>query len=80
MRHGSLVVDLHHVRCSECKVALRDELATHCPVCGRFFEDVVSNHVGLARKLQRKRHQTVPDSSWTDCDYDRTESIDLIGS
>lgn len=55
MEKASIVVDLRHMRCSNCKVALDDELATHCPVCQAVFTHVTSNHVGLAEKLERKR-------------------------
>lgn len=54
-KRATIVVDLHHSRCDLCKVALRDDLATECAVCGAHFELIVSNHVGLAGKLSRKR-------------------------
>jgi hypothetical protein len=55
MEKASIVVDLRHLRCSHCKVALDDELATYCPVCSAVFAGVMSNHVGLVEKLKRKR-------------------------
>ncbi|MEX1027403.1 MAG: hypothetical protein WD049_05265, partial [Candidatus Paceibacterota bacterium] len=48
-------VDLRHIRCSHCKVALHDELATECPVCGAKFDSITSNHAGLAEQFRRKR-------------------------
>jgi hypothetical protein len=55
MNTASLVVDLRHIRCSNCKVALHDELVTECPVCGEKFDSITSNHVGLAEKLRKRR-------------------------
>jgi hypothetical protein len=55
MESASIVVDLRHLRCSNCKVALHDELATQCPVCDAIFTHVRSNHIGLAEKLERRR-------------------------
>lgn len=55
METASIVVDLRHIRCSNCKVALSDEFATHFPVCHANFDRVSSNHAGLADKLRKKR-------------------------
>ena len=55
METASIVVDLWRLRCSHCKVALHDDLADECPVCGAKFDSIVSNHVGLANKLRKKR-------------------------
>ncbi len=52
---ASLVVDLRNIRCDHCKVAIHNELATQCPMCGARFDSIVSNHVGLATKLEAKR-------------------------
>ena len=52
-----IVVDLRTIRCDHCKVAIHDDLATACPVCGACFDSIVSNHVGLAAKLEKKRAQ-----------------------
>ncbi len=57
VKHASIVVDLRNIRCDQCKVAIHDELATKCEVCGAEFDAIVSNHVGLAAKLYRKREQ-----------------------
>ena len=54
-KRASIVVDLWRVRCDHCKVALRDDLAATCAVCGSEFDSIVSNHVGLATKLHNKR-------------------------
>lgn len=51
----SIVVDMKNMRCDICKVALHDELATVCPVCGASLDSVSSNHVGLADRLRKKR-------------------------
>lgn len=50
-----LVVDMRTVRCDHCKVAVHDDLAIECPVCGARFDSIVSNHVGLAARLEKKR-------------------------
>lgn len=55
MNPTSIVVDLRNIRCGSCKVALHDELAKVCPVCGAPFDSISSNHVGLADKLKRRR-------------------------
>jgi len=52
---ASLVVDFQNIRCGHCKVTVGDELAIDCPMCGATFDRVVSNHVGLAEKLQKTR-------------------------
>lgn len=62
METASIVVDIQAVRCGNCKVALPDELATQCPVCGAIFDRIVSNHVGLAGKLRKKRLEANPPS------------------
>jgi hypothetical protein len=71
MQTASIVVDWRHLRCSNCKVALHDELAETCPACGAKFDSVTSNHVGLAEKLEREREAalSIPSpeasSSWS---------------
>ena len=60
MESASIIVDLHHLRCRHCKVALHDELAKACPVCGAVFDSVMSNHVGLAERLRRRRETGWP--------------------
>ncbi len=54
---ASILVDLVTRRCNNCKVALRDELAEKCPVCGASFDRISSNHVGLADELRKKREE-----------------------
>jgi hypothetical protein len=51
----SLVADLHTVRCGGCKVLVDDPLAVKCAFCGATFDRVVSNHVGLAKRLNGQR-------------------------
>ena len=51
----SLVADLHTVRCGGCKVLVDDPLAVKCAFCGATFDRVVSNHVGLAKRLMSQR-------------------------
>lgn len=57
MKTATIIVDMRNSRCDLCKVALRDELATKCAACGASFDSIVSNHVTLAAKLQRKRDE-----------------------
>lgn len=54
-RTASIVVDIRNMRCSSCKVLVRDELAKKCDHCDAVFDSVMSNHVGLAEKLREKR-------------------------
>jgi hypothetical protein len=54
-QHTSIVVDIRHIRCDNCKVALHDVLAQKCLVCGAVFDGVTSNHVGLADRLRQQR-------------------------
>lgn len=54
---ASLVVDLRHLRCGQCKVRLDDRFAESCPICGAVFDRVVSNDVGLADRLIQERRQ-----------------------
>ena len=54
---ASILVDLQTIRCGNCRVALHDELAEKCPVCGASFDRMTSNHVGLADKLRKKREE-----------------------
>ncbi len=52
---ASIVVDIHNTRGGNCKVVINDELDDECEICGAVFDRVVSNHVGLAAKLQQLR-------------------------
>ena len=51
----SLIADLHTVRCGGCKVLVDDPLVVKCSICGATFDRVVSNHVGLAKRLMDQR-------------------------
>lgn len=55
VKTASITVDWRHMRCSNCKVALHDDLAKECPVCGATFDSLTSNHVGMAERLHKKR-------------------------
>ena len=54
---ASILVDFRLIRCGACKVALHDELAKECPMCGCTFDRVSSNHVGLANRLLARREE-----------------------
>ena len=53
-----LIADLHTVRCGSCKVLVDDPLVVKCSICGATFDRVVSNHVGLANRLNSERSGT----------------------
>ncbi len=55
MPTASLIVDLQKLRCGGCKVIIADELIEKCPTCGAIIDRIVSNHVGLSDRLQKKR-------------------------
>lgn len=54
---ADILVDFRNMRCSLCKILVRDKLATECR-CGAKFTGVASNHVGLAAKLRQERGDT----------------------
>ena len=54
-QNASILVDFRYIRCESCKVAIHDEMACECEMCGAHFDDIISNHVGLAEKLRSKR-------------------------
>jgi len=57
-----LIADLHAVRCGGCKVVVEDPLSTTCTMCGATFDRVVSNHVGLANRLNTERSAVLGDA------------------
>ena len=59
MQTASLIVDMKSVRCSQCKMLLRDVTVLKCPHCDTPFDRVSSNHVGLAAKVQKQRDEAV---------------------
>ena len=56
-----LIADLHTVRCGSCKVLVDDPLVVKCSICGATFDRVVSNHVGLANRLNSERSGAATD-------------------
>ena len=56
-----LIADLHTVRCGSCKVLVDDPLVVKCSICGATFDRVVSNHVGLANRLNSERSGATTD-------------------
>ena len=54
-QNASLLIDIANMRCSLCKMLVKDELARSCEHCGSEFDRVSSNHAGLARRLQKIR-------------------------
>ncbi len=57
METASIIVDMRTARCGNCKVALRDDMATECPVCHCRFDRISSNHAGLAKTFRARRAQ-----------------------
>ena len=55
---ASLIADLHTIRCGGCKVHVEDPLVVSCTFCGATFDRVVSNHVGLAKRLIGQRTES----------------------
>jgi hypothetical protein len=51
----AIFVDVLNSRGDHCKVAIQDDLAIECRFAPPRFDSIVSNHVGLAAKLERKR-------------------------
>ena len=61
-----LIADLHTVRCGGCKVLVDDPLIVKCSICGATFDRVVSNHVGLANRLNNERSGVGDDDGETE--------------
>ena len=59
---SNIVVDLRHTRCSLCWMTLKDEISKSCKSCGAHFVEVVSNHIGLAEDLRKKREQAMKEA------------------
>ena len=59
---ASLIADMHAVRCGDCKVIVEDPMAIKCTICGAVFDRVVSNHVGLAARLNSSRAGLQPET------------------
>ena len=55
--NASIVVDLRKMQCGNLKVAMHDDFAEKCPICGAIFDRIESNHVALADKLCKKREE-----------------------
>jgi Zn finger protein HypA/HybF involved in hydrogenase expression len=63
MENTSIIVDMRTARCGNCKVALRDDMATECPVCHSRFDRISSNHAGLAKTFRaRREHAGIVDA------------------
>ena len=80
MSRASIVVDLRHIRCGNCKIALHDELAVSCPACGAKFDSITSNHVGLAAKFEKRREAAGVRSIHACPNSSDDDAVELIGS
>ena len=75
---ASLIVDLHTIRCAGCKVHVEDPLIVSCTFCGATFDRVVSNHVGLAKRLMGQRADLVTDEAAEEDTAEATATEELV--
>ena len=75
---ASLIVDLHTIRCGGCKVHVEDPLIVSCTFCGATFDRVVSNHVGLAKRLMGQRADLVTDEAAEEDTAEATATEELV--
>ena len=75
---ASLIVDLHTIRCGGCKVHVEDPLVVSCTFCGATFDRVVSNHVGLAKRLIGQRADSGTDEAAEEETAEATATEELV--
>ena len=75
---ASLIVDLHTIRCGGCKVHVEDPLVVSCTFCGATFDRVVSNHVGLAKRLIGQRADSGTDEVAEEDTAEATATEELV--
>ena len=75
---ASLIVDLHTIRCGGCKVHVEDPLVVSCTFCGATFDRVVSNHVGLAKRLMGQRADSGTDEAAEEDTAEATATEELV--
>lgn len=75
---ASLIVDLHTIRCGGCKVHVEDPLVVSCTFCGATFDRVVSNHVGLAKRLIGQRADSGTDEAAEEDTAEATATEELV--
>ena len=75
---ASLIVDLHTIRCGGCKVHVEDPLVVSCTFCGATFDRVVSNHVGLAKRLIGQRADSGTDEADEEETAEATATEELV--
>jgi hypothetical protein len=75
---ASLIVDLHTIRCGGCKVHVEDPLIVSCTFCGATFDRVVSNHVGLAKRLMGQRADLETDEAAEEDTAEATATEELV--
>lgn len=75
---ASLIVDLHTIRCGGCKVHVEDPLVVSCTFCGATFDRVVSNHVGLAKRLMGQRADSGTDEAAEEATAEATATEELV--
>ena len=75
---ASLIVDLHTIRCGGCKVHVEDPLIVSCTFCGATFDRVVSNHVGLAKRLMGQRADLETDEAAEEDTVEATATEELV--
>ncbi|HCK52745.1 MAG TPA: hypothetical protein DIC23_05975, partial [Planctomycetaceae bacterium] len=75
---ASLIADLHTIRCGGCKVHVEDPLVVSCTFCGASFDRVVSNHVGLAKRLMGQRTGLNTDETAAEDAAETTATEELV--
>jgi hypothetical protein len=55
MEKAYLLVDFRKLRCENCMVAISNVHDECCWGCGAFFEEIDSNHIGMANKIRKIR-------------------------
>ena len=75
---ASLIADLHTIRCGGCKVHVEDPLVVSCTFCGATFDRVVSNHVGLAKRLMGQRTGLNTDETAAEDAAETTATEELV--
>ena len=57
MTTALIFVDVHTIHGRKCKITLHDELAEKCHDSSVAFDQISSNHVGLADQLWKRRKE-----------------------
>lgn len=55
MNTAYLLVDFRKLRCENCKIAIPNVKDECCWGCGAVFEEIDSNHIGMANLIRKMR-------------------------